>query len=464
MKKRPASLKSLKNVTENAAPGGSVVEGSKPNPRARRMALGDFLAVLSLLAMVVASTVVIVAAFVGMKRNWTSTPEFVDLLKSGLASLTVPVLSTSLRLLSQRYIYARISNKGLRSRQVAHFSNWTVAEFISQIFGLRFEPLGVLLLAIWVLGVATGLTVGDTPGYDHPYQHDAPVHLPFGSLDPGQASLVASTSNTINILASLLKNQTVTSRGYVSMTKTYAGPVYYPPLDAKGIFYNSPAFFNGFQVEVSYPESIPSSASKLNCTSEYGSSTEFWLLDSTTTMLSFIHVEGSSNYTQVDSTAVLLGGVLSVFSYYDGVRGPDQYSGFFHANGTTYPLTMKDDKWAVQMMEIVCSTVVEDTVFSPSKTLLGFAIGTIQRATLSANMTKEQDFMDSTRLLLGPLNDRQLFNATLDQTIIKLENPYLQVVSDHQLLVTIAKSTKKKDENSTKEKGEDLVPPLQVEI
>ncbi|KAG8806773.1 hypothetical protein FRC17_004819 [Serendipita sp. 399] len=50
-----------------------------------------------------------------------------------------------------------------------------------------------------------------------------------------------------------------------------------------------------------------------------------------------------------------------------------------------------------------------------------------------------RDFMDPTRLLLGPLADVQLFNASLDETIRKLDNPHLQVTSSQQLLLTGSK-------------------------
>ncbi|KAG8825312.1 hypothetical protein FRC17_008739 [Serendipita sp. 399] len=538
--KQTESLKDLEKITEATPDEELGVERTK----GRWMAIGDFLAILSLLAIVVVSIAVILTTFVAAKRKWEFFPSAIPIAKAGLASLTIPVLSTILRLLSQRYVYARLSNRGLRSQRVAHFNNWTVAEFLSQIFTLKFEPLGALLLVIWILGLVTGVTVRDSSVLDYIIIHDKPVALPSGPLDPGESSLVTNTSKSIKSLVSAFANGATYSLGYIDMQDAYNIRVFYPPLSSvvNGGFFSEAAFLNAIQVNVSHPLSVPSSAYKLNCTQAYGSSTEIWSLSNTTESLSFIHavqVEGQFNYSQVDARAIVLGGTLA----YRGESG----NSWFQKNGTSWFLEMNENKWAAQLMDVVCSTVLNDSddlgrnLFDFGFTIshwyqfeedqypekawsiaMGTAIGAFSSVkwrsdpdnltnsintangppptikvdlqllesvvvatrwiyVLVANTTVsigllfalwrlfrasplDKDFMDSTRLLLGPLNDRQLFNATLDQTIVKLENPYLQVVSAQQLLVTTTKSTKKKGVNSTKEKGEDSVPPLIVEI
>ncbi|KAG8817756.1 hypothetical protein FRC17_011107 [Serendipita sp. 399] len=534
-KKQIESLKDLEKVTEATPDEESGVERTK----GRWMAIGDILAILSLLAIVTVSIAVILTTFVATKRKWDYLPYQIELAKAGLAPLTGLVLSTILRLLSQRYVYAKLSNRGLRSRRVAHFNNWTVPEFLNQIFTLKFEPLGALLLVIWLLAVATGLTVRDSLTVDHPTLHDYSVSLPSGPLDPGESSLVIKTFSSIDFLSSAIVTGGEGSLGYIDMADAYDGQVFYPPLDLNGSFYSDAAFLNGLQVNVSHPLSVPSSAYKLDCAQAYGSSTEIWSLSNTTKSISFIHavqVEGGFNYTQVDATAIGLSGLLVFHSW-------DYGSSFFQKNGTVWSLEMNDNRWAAQLMDVVCSTVLSDSVSTLGRTLfdlgtainqryssggdkspekawasaMGTAIGAfsaVKWGSAPTNTTNngppptikvdlqvpgtiviasygiyvlvantivsigllfalwrlfrasplDKDFMDPTRLLLGPLNDRQLFNATLDQTIVKLENPYLQVVSDHQLLVTTTKSPKKKGEDSTKEKGEDSIPPLIVEI
>ncbi|KAG8817755.1 hypothetical protein FRC17_011106 [Serendipita sp. 399] len=521
---RRTSLKDPEDFTEDTRD-----ELVAEKPKLRRIALGDFLAVLSLLAIVVASIVVIVTTFVGINRKWDWFPSRVDIVRSGLASLTVPVLSTILRLLSQRYLYARLSHKGLRSRRVANFNNWTVAEFISQIFALRFEPLGALFLAIWLLAAATGFTVRDSSTVDHVVLHNFPVPLPYGSLDPGEMWLVRAASDEISELAELFSIDAMGTSGYIEMIGSYEGTVYYPYQYLNGSFTSTEAIFNALQVNISQPQSIPSSAYKLHCTEVYGSSTEFWSLSNTTTGLSFIHSvkDGDGyNYTQVDSTAIGLGGKLSYYAY-------NHQLSYFQANGTTWPLTMSNKEWASQLMEVVCTTYLDDGILADAYTLLELAIrihkrypprsyndnitetvwstvmGTALGGFINAKWTENvnwnstssthvivdletpdialkarygiyiliantavaivlllalwgllrasplnRDFLDSTRLLLSPLDDRQLFNASLDETILKLEDPYLQVVSSHRLRVTL-KSAKEKIEK-------DSVPPLVV--
>ncbi|KAG8837526.1 hypothetical protein FRB91_008071 [Serendipita sp. 411] len=50
----------------------------------------------------------------------------------------------------------------------------------------------------------------------------------------------------------------------------------------------------------------------------------------------------------------------------------------------------------------------------------------------------DRDFMDPTRLLLSPLEERQLFNAPLDETMRHMNDPHVRVTRS-QLLITRTK-------------------------
>ncbi|KAG8818823.1 hypothetical protein FRC19_010295 [Serendipita sp. 401] len=483
------------------------------NSRTRWIALGDLLAVLSLVGLLIVSVVVITLVFVGSTRYWEEIPLALTIMQTGIATLMLPVFSAVLRLLGQRYIYAQLSNKGLRSRSVANYNDWSVGSALNQAVAARLEPLGILLLLVWLLGLATGFTVRESAKLSPYLAYDMPVALPFGSLDhetfiPSTDSVVPLAAGTISSLASVIETRSEGSFGYINVTNAYAGSVYYPPLSLSLGSFEAPARLNGLQVTFTNLQSIPSTASQLNCT-QYSSWYSFWLLRATQTTLSFAYTDNENkSYTQVDSTAVVLGGRLSIQKL-----GPHPYAEF-EANGTTWELTMKDSKWATQLMDIVCTTTVVDTVYSGDNTLLGFARGINQRDMYDTNsgVTSDEriwsttmgiaigafssnrfnsapfspqiyvdmktdtmvlvptygvyiliantvasailllaiwnlyrasplvrDFMDPTRLLLGPLEDKQLFNATLDETIRQLDDPHLQVTQSQQLLVTRSK-------------------------
>ncbi|KAG8806772.1 hypothetical protein FRC17_004818 [Serendipita sp. 399] len=480
----------------------------------RRIAVGELLVILSLLGLVVASIVVIILIFAGASRRWEYIPSAVTILQTGIAALALPVMSAVLRLLAQRYVYARICDKGLRSRRIANFNNWSITEVLGQIMAARLEPLGALLLTIWLLSLATGFTVRESAKLAPLFSRGVSVPLPVGPLDRqwGDSfhdSLVPVTSGTISSLASAISTETEGFLGYINVTNAYAGSVYYPPVKVFGSF-AAPAYLNGLQVEVSHLESVPSPASMLNCTRMYGNLGVFWLLRNTTTTLSFVYgpEEHSNELVRVDSTAVVLAGCLSVQR-----TGPHPYA-HFEANGTTMPLVMNAQEWASEFLDIVCSAGLAKTIYTYDGTMRSFGYGVNQRdmydknsglvsqkqlwstimgtvmgaysantynspaesEQILADMTMNtkflaptygayvliantlisvvllcvvsslfrasplnRDFLDSTRLLLSPLEDPELFNATLDATIRKLEDPHVQVVSSHQLLVSRSK-------------------------
>ncbi|KAG8804859.1 hypothetical protein FRC17_005889, partial [Serendipita sp. 399] len=229
-------------------------EGSVRTRRARRIALADVLALLSLLGLISISIAVIVIVFMGYAQRWSKIPPAITVLQTGIATLMIPVLTAVLRLLGQRFVYARLSDKGLRSRQVANFSNWSISSVLGQIVAFRLEPLGILFLLIWLLGLATGFTVRESVKLGDLYIKDFPLAVPVGPLDSDSSlslhdSLVSVTAGTINSLVSTIATQTEGSLGYINVTSAYNSSVYYPPLLFYPGSFSSYAELNGFDVE-----------------------------------------------------------------------------------------------------------------------------------------------------------------------------------------------------------------------
>ncbi|KAG8816146.1 hypothetical protein FRC17_000415, partial [Serendipita sp. 399] len=496
----------------------TTIEKDAGTKRRRRIATSDHFAVLSLLGLVIVSIITIGLTFTAERGD--SLYPFSDLspLQIVIAAVTLPVTSTVLRIIGKRYVYARLCGNGLRSRQVANLNDWSVSQALDQMAALRFDLLGILLLVVWLLALATGLTVRHS---EKPIPIVLPRQLVYlntgtGSLDaPGTvrlSSLALSTSDRIFSFVSAFEARSEGSFGYINMTNAYAGRVYYPPLPKLSGKFVAPASLNGLKVEVSHLQALPSSAFKLDCSGEYQPSGSLWLLRATQTMLSFVYSSQAApgRCIQVNSTAVMLGGRLSV----DRI-GSRPYARF-EANGSTWPMEMSDDQWAFGLMDVVCSSLRTHTEYFFNHTLESFGVGINQRdmfpadpevisdekiwstvmgtvvgaysdsiygygvgnarPAITVDLTisndgsapewgiyiliantvvsilllyvvwglleaspLDQDFLDSTRLLLGPLDDTQLFNATLDETIRNLNDPYLQVLYPRHLLVKTSK-------------------------
>ncbi|KAG8870344.1 hypothetical protein FRC20_011993 [Serendipita sp. 405] len=464
----------------------------------RWIALTDLLTIVSLTGIVAVSMIVLVLILIGYLDQWESIPSAVTYLQTGIAGLMLPVLSNALRLLGQRYVYAKLCGKGLPSRRIAIYSDCSVGNLASTLFTDRTEPLVTILLLVWLLGLATSFTV-----------RDSAKMAPF---------LAPITSATISSLASAIANRIEGTLGYINVTNAYVGSVYYPPLlpratSAIGSF-DAPARLNGLRVSLTSLESRPSSATYLECTQLAAGVASLWpgagspsiyLVEATTNVLSFAYPV-SGKWTQVDSAAVILGGRLSVQTF-----APRPYAQF-RANGTTWPLNMRDTKWATELMDVLCNTTVVETPYSGGP-ILRLALGINQRDTLNLNpwatsnemlwsttmgtimgaysinkfnnparspfiyvdmdterqalvptyatcvllasslislallfavcrlfnaSPLDRDFMDPTRLLLSPLEERQLFNAPLDETMRQMNDPHVRVTRS-QLLITRTK-------------------------
>ncbi|KAG8798692.1 hypothetical protein FRC17_007351, partial [Serendipita sp. 399] len=513
------SLKDVDNITRTS----SSEKDAEKTP-IRRIALGDLLVLLALLGLVGVSVATIALIFVYEKRQLQYFPTPLTNLQTVIGTATVPVATAVLRLLARRYVYVRLTTNGLRSRRVANLSNWSIAEFLGQIASLRFEPLGFLLFLAYLLATATGLvTVRFSAMMSPLISRDSSFSLLMnsGSLDPAGViypeSLVLSTSATISSVASAISSSTDGLLSYINVTNAYAGSVYYPPIVFTGT-YVVDATLNGLKVNVTSPKTLPPNGVNLTCAPEYQYKGKFYSLQNTTNLLSFIYIPetGIERLIQVDSTPVLLKGRFSM------QRLDDPKYTYFKADGTSTPMQMDNNAWARLLMEVVCSSVLVHTTYSPDNMLqslgeglnqrdmyehwggfvpderiwssvMGTVVGAYSMSMFGNGIAAElpnvrtdiavdwkvltrgygiyvlmvntavsifvlvvvwrllrasaldRDFLDSTRLLLNPLEDTHLFNATLDDTISKLDDPYLQIVSSRQILV---KKSKDDVENS----------------
>ncbi|KAG8821818.1 hypothetical protein FRC17_009728 [Serendipita sp. 399] len=543
-----------------AAPG----ESHKVPARSRWIALADILTISGLIGLTLVSIITIVFTFIGYVDKWGSIPSAMTYLQTAIASLLLPIVSNALNLLGKRYVYAKIWDKGLRSRRIAIYSDCSVGNLSTQLTTARPEPLVVFILLVWSLGLATSLTVRESAKMVPLARKGVAVRLPVGSLDPEPLvpiydTLVPITSATISSLASALASRVEGSLGYINVTNAYAGSVYYPPLlplssapassipniynssrnneEPLGSFDTPDARLNGFKLNVSETTSIPSSAIDYNCTQKGAGFVSIWLVRATPNILSIAYTLWKDQWIVVEATPVILGGRLiaqrSMMAYGEVSRADSSTTTTsytrFEANGTTWPLEMSDERWALQMMEIICTTTVVETAYSIGGSLLSMAYGINQRDRTSSDLAwkdgesggenveswrvqeteriwstllgtvvgaysrnkfnshggspvvyvdmqdaerrtlvptyatyilvantlvclavlfftcklfsaspLDRDFMDPTRLLLKPLEDEELFNASLDETIRILEDPHIRVSSSKRLLITRA--------------------------
>ncbi|KAG8817618.1 hypothetical protein FRC17_011154 [Serendipita sp. 399] len=542
----------------DAAPG----ESHKVPARSRWIALADILTISGLTGLTSVSIITIVFTFIGYVDQWEGIPSAMTYLQTAIASLLLPIVSNALNLLGKRYVYAKIWDKGLRSRRIAIYSDCSVGNLSTQLTTARPEPLVVFILLVWSLGLATSLTVRESAKMVPLARKGVAVRLPVGSLDPEPLvpihdTLVPITSATISSLASALANRVEGSFGYINVTNAYAGSVYYPPLlpltsapassipniynssrnneEPLGSFDTPEARLNGFKINVLEATSIPSSAIDYNCTQKGAGFVSIWLVRATPNMLSLAYTLWKDQWIVVEATPVILGGRLiaqrSIMAFDESSRAAASTTTSytrFEANGTTWPLEMSDERWALQMMEIICTTTVVETAYSVGGSLLSLAYGINQRDRTSSSdlawkdgesggenveswrvqeteriwstllgtvvgaysrnkfnshggspvvyvdmqdaerrtlvptyatyilvantlvcltvlslicrlfsaSPLDRDFMDPTRLLLKPLEDEELFNASLDEIIRILEDPHVRVSSSKRLFIT----------------------------
>ncbi|KAL4064791.1 hypothetical protein V8B97DRAFT_1294656 [Scleroderma yunnanense] len=473
----------------------------------------DTFIVLSSLLLTVVSIALAVLVFVGQALKWDHIPGILQVLQRVISALALSVTSSVVVLVGKRYVFAQLSEKGIKSQRIAVYVNSSISNLLGHFMRGRLEGFSLALFAFWLLGLATGLTANNTARLA-PLQTILDIGLPVGSLDPkdisGQnTSLVAHASAELDFVVSSLTSGVDGIVGLINVTGAEtqqgvrAGSIYYPPLPDNTLFsqFDTTAFLNGFQVSIDSVNPLPSSAQMLNCYSAYTNlGPTFYFVSGDTQKFAFIYTLNNSTYYQVTSTAVVMGGRLTSDSAYTE----------FALDGSTSSLTMSDSQWASQIMEVICSTVTSSGGFYSGTSLVDFAYFINQRDmynTNSGSVSEEMiwttvlglvvgaysatkwplapmdyqlttavslpnnphlapyygvyvliayiiaslimlllawrlgtasglhtDFLNPTRLLLDPLRRPDLFDASLQQTIRALGDPYIQVTRDSQLV------------------------------
>ncbi|KIJ60154.1 hypothetical protein HYDPIDRAFT_43552 [Hydnomerulius pinastri MD-312] len=364
----------------------------------------DTFILLSSLLLTLASIALVVLIFVGHALEWDYIPEGMQVLQRAISALSLSVTSALVVLFGKRYVFSKLSTDGIRSQRIALYSNATIGSLIGAFLRFRVELLSIALLAVWALGLATGITVNNSVRLA-PLESDLYIGLPVGSLDPkdiigDSTSLVGQASARLDYVVSSLVSGVDGVVGLVNVTgaKTTTGDpmgsIYYPPLPAFTIFgeFVTPGILNSFQISVDQPTSVPSTAQKYNCTQAYGvTGPDIWMANANTQSFTIIigNTATPETFYQFTATAIVMGGTISAHREYTE----------FALNGTTWSLTMSDNQWASQIMDMICNTVTPNAGDYGGTSLLDFAYWLNERDMYDTNSGEVSDEMLWTSVL-----------------------------------------------------------------
>ncbi|KAF8133646.1 hypothetical protein EV363DRAFT_1397067 [Boletus edulis] len=467
----------------------------------------DLFVLLSSFLLTTTSIVQVVLVFhaqTASSRN--STLIVLSMLPRVISSLSVTITSAVIMVAGKRYVLFKLSRGGLRSRRVAVYNNPSIGNLASYLISRGAEFPLVCLSAVWGLALATSLTVNDSWEMG-PGTVDQVFFVPFGPFDlaPPGTTWIVPAAEQLTLVVSMLCLDLQGAIGLINITSTHPmGIVYYPslPLLAPNTAFSFSTTFNGFNITMEPLSSVPSTAQNLTCAfGANDTSLVLWSDGSDSQTLSIIATSpsDSSSIFRFNATAIIMGGTL--FSTGDYTE--------FALNGTSWPNVMPNNsQWAQDITDLICYTTFPpigdypdlsfsdvasllnkdaDDPYNHWSTVLNMAIGAysstilypptkhVQTTQYGIRFTSKfgiyililhiivsllvlivvvglrlasrlgADFMNATRLLLDPLKDSELFNASLKTTVDTLEDPYM-LVRDGEFLLAERKPTR---ENGT---------------
>ena len=449
-----------------------------------------------------------------------------SILQRAISTLSVTITSAVIMVAGKRYVLFKLAGGGICSRKVAVYSYPSIGNLAHYLVCHGFELPLLALSAVWALGLATGLTIGDAWAMV-PVVQWMPVGVPFGPFDiaplaPG--SLLVSASGLLSYAMASVCSGVSGIVGLIEMGGTQLasggpmGVLFYPPLP--GYIPNSDFSLstplNGFNISVEPLSSIPPTARNLTCVNSTGfgfGTGQLWYEGGDNQTLSIITTfPDSQSLYRLNASAIVLSGTLRSTSS----------ATEFAPDGETWPNVMSNDRWAQDIVSLVCnatypaagSCIGGASLFdfaytlnaeyyaldvlgtdSPTavgiywSTALGMAMGAYSFAMLAAvdsvmpivPVTRNDvlqftpcygvyvlilnvvvsvamlvvvvrlrmasrlgaDFMNGTRLLLDPLKNPELFNASLDTTVNALANPYMLVSEESKFLLAKQASSEK---------------------
>ncbi|KAG6376961.1 hypothetical protein JVT61DRAFT_997 [Boletus reticuloceps] len=283
------------------------------------------------------------------------------------------------------------------------------------------------------------------------------------------------------------------------------GVVYYPPVLGLTVGFSFSTALNGFNISMEPLSSVPSTAQNHTCApNDIDTPFMLWSDGSDSQTLSIIATSpsDSSSIFRFNATAIIMGGTLFSTGDYtefalNGTSWPNVMPNnsqwaqdittlicatTFSLNGACSGSSFSD---FASLLNTDFQSIGGDDPYSHWSTVLSIAVGAyssvmplhaeydVQSTLYGVRFTSKYgiyililhivasllvlivvvrlrlasrlsaDFMNATRLLLDPLKDSELFNASLKTTIDTLEDPYL-LVRDDEFLLAERKSTREK--------------------
>ena len=260
----------------------------------------------------------------------------------------------------KRYLFFKLTRGGIRSRRVAIYASPSIGNIARYMMHHGFELPVLTLLAVWALGLTTGLTVDDVWTMT-PTVFATTLQIPMGPFDdlavPPDSLLLPAFAQLSYVMGSVCTGM-VDSVGLIKiggdLQLISGGPmgiIYYPPLP--GFIPNSgfslSTSLNGFNISMEPLPSIPPTAQNLTCISSAGLGFEtgrLWYEGGDNQTLSIIvNAPGQSQLYRFNASATI----------FDGTLQSTGNATEFVPNGITRPKVMPDNQWALDIASLVCN-------------------------------------------------------------------------------------------------------------
>ncbi|KAG8219367.1 hypothetical protein J3R82DRAFT_284 [Butyriboletus roseoflavus] len=322
------------------------------------------LLVLSSSFLLTTASIVLIALVFYIQANFGWGPlhsDTLSILQRAISALSITITSAVIMVAGKRYMLFKLTRGGICSRRVAIYSRPSIANLAHHLVWRELELPLLALSVVWVLGLATGLTVNDAWAMV-PTVLLMPVAVPFGPFDATMApgSLLVPAFGQLSYVMASMCSGVAGTVGLIKITggaqlasgdPTGTGFLFYPPLPSStpNSEFSLSAALNGFNISMESLSSIPPTAQNLTCVDStgYGFSTgQLWYEGGDNQTLSIIAtLPDSQSLYRFNASAVILGGTLQ--STGDATE--------FVLDGTTWPNVMSDDSWAQDIASLVCN-------------------------------------------------------------------------------------------------------------
>ncbi|KAG9315903.1 hypothetical protein JVU11DRAFT_3553 [Chiua virens] len=330
------------------------------------------------------TSIVFIALVIHTERSRLEPSKILSILQRVIAALTTTVTSAMIMVAGKRYVLFKFARGGISSRQVAVYGSPSIGTLACYLVQHGLELPLLTLLAVWALGLATALTVNDVWAMT-PSEGGMGIPFFYGPFDTSVSagSLLVSASAQLSYVMALVCSGSADIAGVINITGAPMELLYPPILSLMpNTAFSVSTALNGFNISMESIPSIPPAAQNLTCVDSWddgdGFSTgQLWYEGSDNQTLSIIATLPYSNDTSTppsispslyrfNASPIVLGGTLHATGN----------ATEFALNGTTWSNVMSDDRWAKDIVSLICNATYANIGHCyKGASLIDFAMG-----------------------------------------------------------------------------------------